>query len=335
LKETPSYFNRICQEIRAGERSKEWAEFHFTAEDNPKISERAFASLVAEYAAGSPQLDQEVYAKLLVGGIGLALEQVSEAKHIVPRFKVPDHWMQFGAFDWGFNHPYSFGWYAADEDGNVVKIDTLTGRKEQLDELATKIEAAVPIANLAYIVGGRDLDNDVRARGEYGPTLKERLQLRGWRLIDANTSRVSGLQNLRLFVEWKATKHTPEKKPRFVMMDTPGNRWTLKCLMLMQVDPKKPEDALKVDADHEGRGGDDPYDETRYALMSRAKGEVAAAPEASDDRHPGFDLKARRRKPRTDRSMVPDRGEDMQPGRYGVPFAYRAPRWDATEEDSE
>jgi hypothetical protein len=76
LKEAPSYFNRICQDIRAGERSDEWAEFHFTAEDNPKITARAFQSLVAEYAAGSAQLEQEVYAKLIVGGVGLALEQV-------------------------------------------------------------------------------------------------------------------------------------------------------------------------------------------------------------------------------------------------------------------
>jgi hypothetical protein len=147
LKEAPSYFNRICQEIRAGERSDEWAEFHFTAEDNPKIT-AAPSDRSAEYAAGSAQLEQEVYAKLIVGGVGLALEQVEESKHIVPRFKVPAHWMQFGAFDWGFNHPYSFGWYAADEDGNVVKLDTLTGRKEQLEELAAKIEAAVPVKSL-------------------------------------------------------------------------------------------------------------------------------------------------------------------------------------------
>jgi hypothetical protein len=333
LKEAPSYFNRICQDIRAGERSDEWAEFHFTAEDNPKITARAFQSLVAEYAAGSAQLEQEVYAKLIVGGVGLALEQVEADKHIVPRFKVPEHWMQFGAFDWGFNHPYSFGWYAADEDGNVVKLDTLTGRKEQLEELAAKIEQAVPVKSLAYIVGGRDLDNDVRARGEYGPTLKEKLQLRGWVMIDANTSRVSGLQNLRAFVEWKPTKYAAEKRPRFVMMDTPGNRRTLKCLQMMQVDPKKPEDALKVDADQQGRGGDDPYDETRYALMSRAKGEAEKAPEASDDQHPGFDYKARTRKPRRDRSLVPDHPQDDR--RFTQPHNWRAPRWDGSSDDME
>ena len=37
----------------------------------------------------------------------------------------------------------------------------------------------------------------------------------------------------------------------------------------MTLDPKRPEDAEKIDADSMGRGGDDYYDENRYALMSR------------------------------------------------------------------
>lgn len=281
-KETPSYFNRICEEIQVGGRSEEWAEFHFTAADNPKISAKALAALVAEYPAGSPSLEQEVYAALLRDGVGRALEQVNAETHLVERFAVPSHWTQFGAFDWGFNHPYSFGWYAADEDGNVVKIDTITGRQEQPDEIAAKVEAAVPVDQLRYIVGGHDLKNDLKARGETGPTLKERFTRRGWKLIDANISRIAGLNNLRLYVEWKATAHTPAKRPRFTLMDTEGNRATLKCLERMQIDPKKLEDALKVDADHAGVGGDDQYDETRYALMSRPI--AAIAPSAPSDR---------------------------------------------------
>ena len=269
LKETPSYFNRICTEIRAGERSADWAEFHFTAADNPKISPSALRSLIAEYPAGSPSLEQEVHAKLLAAGIGLALAQVCEEKHLVPRFRVPAHWTQFGAFDWGFKHPYSFGWYAADEDGNVVKIDTIWGQGELPDQIGAKVEAAVPVRSLLYIAGGGDLKNDIKARGETGPTLKERFIGRGWKLIEANTSRISGLNNLRLYTEWQATEHTPEKRPRFTLMDTEGNRRCLKQLTQMQVDPQKPEDALKVDADHAGKGGDDCYDETRYALMTR------------------------------------------------------------------
>jgi hypothetical protein len=46
----------------------------------------------------------------------------------------------------------------------------------------------------------------------------------------------------------------------------------------MQLDPLDREDALKVDADRNGKGGDDDYDETRMALSSRpCKARVAAS----------------------------------------------------------
>ena len=161
-KETPSYFNRICEEVRAGERSGEWEEFHFTAEDNPKISERAFASLIGEYTPGDPSLEQEVYAKLLRGGVGLALEALQDTTHMVERFPIPAHWTQFGAFDWGFNHPYCFGWFTTDEDGTVYLVDTVKERKQLPDDLAAYVEQRIPAKELQYIVGGHDLKNDRR-----------------------------------------------------------------------------------------------------------------------------------------------------------------------------
>ncbi len=273
----PSYFNVICEEIRAGERDGTvWQEFHFTAENNPKITRRAFDALVAEYPDESPSLKQEVFAELLTAGIGLALEQVCEEQHIVPRFKIPSHWTQFGAMDWGFNHPYAFGWFAVDEDGSVVLVDTIWGRKEQPDRIGQKVGAAVPIPSLQYIVGGHDLWADIKARGEDGPTLAERFTtVFKWPLIKASISRVTGLNNLRYYVQWRGEPArdgqpaTPDVTPRFRMMDTDGNRRLLKCLQAMQVDPKHIEDAQKVDADAAGNGGDDGYDMARYGLMSR------------------------------------------------------------------
>ena len=68
--------------------------------------------------------------------------------------------------------------------------------------------------------------------------------------------------------------------------------------------------------DAEGRGGDDAYDETRYALMSRAKGVALQPADTPEDRHPGFDLKARVRKPR--HAPVDVESEDIRAHRYTV-----------------
>lgn len=274
-KRVPSYFNMICEQIRKGERGPEWREFTGTAFDNPRLSQRAIEELIDEYPHDSPKLKQEVYAELLVAGVGVALAQVSAEKHLVQRFSVPNEWRQFGAFDWGFNHPWAFGWFCVDNDGNVFLVDTVWGREEQPDEIADKIKAAVPVNKLSYTVAGHDIWQDHKARGENVPTLFEQFHKHGIPMVKANISRVAGLNNVRLYVQWEATETTPERTPRFRLFDTAGNRWVLKTLQAMQIDPKKIEDALKVDAqpgtDKEGLpvGGDDAYDMVRYGLASR------------------------------------------------------------------
>jgi hypothetical protein len=69
-------------------------------------------------------------------------------------------------------------------------------------------------------------------------------------------------------------------------MNTEGNLRVLRTLQAMQIDPDNIEDALKVDADHRGEGGDDGYDMVRYGLMSRPMA-ATRPPESSvkqDDR---------------------------------------------------
>ena len=46
----------------------------------------------------------------------------------------------------------------------------------------------------------------------------------------------------------------------------------LECLPILQHDPHRPEDVLKVDADEEGIGGDDAADACRYLVATKARG---------------------------------------------------------------
>lgn len=270
-KRVPSYFNLICEQIRAGQRTGDWEEFTGTAFDNPTINDAAIHALIDEYPPDSPKLKQEVYAELLAAGVGIALPQLDKAQHLVPRYDIPSHWHQFGGFDWGYNHPWVFGWYASDEDGNVVKIDTLWGREDQIETIIETITKTVPIAKLTSVHAGTDIfTRKGQAVGFKGPTMGERMQLARIPVIEANNQRVTGLDNLRLYLHWEPeTEERPLRPPRFTLMDTEGNRKCFAQLSAMQIDPKNMEDALKVDADMAGNGGDDSYDETRYALMSR------------------------------------------------------------------
>lgn len=282
LKRVPSYFNMICEQIRRGERGSEWAEFTGTAFDNPVIDDAGIHELIAEYPPESPSLKQEVYAELLVAGTGLMLPMCDEAVHIVERFKPPKHWRQFGAFDWGYNHPWAFGWFTIDEDGNIYLIDTVWGREDLPDAIAAKVEAhGVPASELRGIVAGLDIwQQKGRAVGFTGPTIADRLRRgHGWTLIEADTQRVMGFDTLRIYLshEEPSEERPGGKPPRFRLMDTgltpargiagSGNRRVFYQLASLQQDPKNIEDALKMDADAAGMGGDDGADMTRYGCQ--------------------------------------------------------------------
>lgn len=270
--QVPSYFNLICGQIQRGERSAEWAEFTGTAFDNPTLSRRAVDELIAEYPPGSPKLEQEVYAKLLETGVGLALPGLTEASHMVPAFQPEEHWFQWLAFDWGYHHPWALGRYCTNEDGQVYKRDSLMGRLDLPEQLDEKVRKAGVDPTRFTIFAGPDVwrtrvSSKGKIQGEFeGPTVAERLQGLGWKLVPAADARVAGLNNLRSYTYIDPVK---QNVPRFLWMDTPGNRACLAQIARMPLDPKNPEDAFKVNADSAGRGGDDFYDETRYGLMAR------------------------------------------------------------------
>ena len=42
--------------------------------------------------------------------------------HVINPFEIPDGWKIYRSFDWGYNKPFSCGWWAVDYDGVVYRI---------------------------------------------------------------------------------------------------------------------------------------------------------------------------------------------------------------------
>jgi phage terminase large subunit len=209
-------------------------------------------------------------------GLGLALTMLDPDVHFCKPFQIPDTWTLFGAFDWGYSHPFSFGLYAVNEDGRHWKLDTITGRMLQPHEIVDRVNArleelGIRPGRLAWIAAGHDAWADTKARGENVPTIAESFQGWGYHLVRANISRVAGLNNLRKFLSWEGVwPDGRDDVPFLQFFETEGNRRCFDQLESLPSDPDNPEDALKTNADEFGHGGDDFYDETRYALASRA-----------------------------------------------------------------
>jgi len=205
-------------------------------------------------------------------GFGMALDELDKEVHMIDRFEVPKDWIQFGSFDWGFSHPWVFGHYAVTEDGVIVKINTYRGRLMSDRAIAEELVDRVDFSKLRYVVAGHDCWAEHKARNDDStPSTADRFLEHDIYLSRANTGRHMGLRNFREMVAWKGRLEGGEHgEPNFYMMDTPGNRLCFDTLSAMMLNPDDPEDANKMDADPlTGAGGDDDYDETRYALASR------------------------------------------------------------------
>lgn len=296
--------------------------------DNPTLT-----AADPTYGARLSQLPELEYRWLAQGdwdaGAGLGLTELTRAKHLIPQTQIPEHWQVFGAFDWGYAHPFSFGLFAADEAGTVYLLDSASGRRLQPPEIAERITdclAANQIdpSRLRFTVAGHDCWADVRARAENIPTIFEHFVRLGIPLVKANISRVSGVQNVRRYLAWKQPDGTVFQ-PRFVIMKTTNNEKVFDCLESRVSDPDNPEDILKVDADESGEGGDDAYDMVRYGLASRPIVAKALKAVPEQDRSPLMDPKTFKVKRLTAREEI-DR-ELAQQARTQYKQSTRVPRW--------
>ena len=277
-----------------------------TLADNPTLM-----ATDPEYAIRLRLLTELEFRWLALGdwdaGAGLGLQELARDKHFVPALDViPQHWTIFGAFDWGYAHPFSFGLFACDDDGAVYLLDAVAGRHLQPPDIVLRIldrlqALGIGPQRVRYTSAGHDCWADHKARGERVPTIAEEFARLGLPLRRANISRIAGVQNVRRYLRWKQRDvldgAEKEHRPRFQICQTFQNSRVFECLETRVSDPDDPEDILKTDADDRGEGGDDAYDMVRYGLASRPI-VPALKPETlrtkSDDRAPHFDMAKRR-----------------------------------------
>ena len=229
------------------------------------------------YMATLYSLPEILRRQLLYGdwdaGFGLALDELDERTHLIDKFEIPGNWIQFGAFDWGYSHPWTFGHFAVDEDGTVILVNSWTGRLMSDRAIAETLAERVDFSKLRYVVAGHDCWAEHKARAdETTPSTAERFMEYEIHLSRANVGRYMGLRNFREQVAWKGrlSEGSQDGEPNFYVMRTPTNQKAWDCLTSMVTDPDDPEDALKMDADPlTGEGGDDWYDMIRYGLASR------------------------------------------------------------------
>ena len=323
-----SYFNAVCEEIQAGQRSSEWAEFHGTPYDNPKLSREAIATLVGEYPPDSPALKQEIFAELVAAGGGLAFPEWDSSVHVLPEtWKRPQYWRLAGSMDWGYSSHGCFHLWALGPDHETVAEWEYTFQHVEPFTVGETIGLRLYELGLPEYVAA---DSQMWAVTQGGPTIAEGVQLgldsvlkvQSPRLIGVAKGPGSRLSGKMLVHHGLAFERGEDgfalswARPKILVH--PRCRDLVRTIPKLLLDQRNPED---VDTN----GPDHWYDSVRYLQMSRSPVSSVPRKDVPQDVHPGWRADGvRRSRERTEAVELEEELVALQVkgvvsgGRYGV-----------------
>lgn len=266
-----AWLKRLFIERRFNERERpdDYAFIKSLVDDNPALLEND-----PDYVHRLNSEPNEVLRKAYRFGdwdifAGQFFSEIRRDIHFIEPFPIPAHWTRFGAYDFGFNHPAAFGWFAVDEDGNVYMYREFVKAQLRVDQFATRLLEWEDTKFLSPVIAGLDCwaKKSSMVVDQAAPTVAEEFSNQGIEISRAAVDRIQGANNLRKYLAWQDLP-SGRTEPRLFIFNTCPT--TFECLSRMQHDPDRIEDVLKQDAtEGDVLTGDDPYDMIRYGLMSR------------------------------------------------------------------
>lgn len=189
--------------------------------------------------------------------------------HSVDKVKILEDWPVWMGLDYGFTHFTTAYLLTKDGDGNTFCAAEHAERGLLVPSHAKAILTMLDLhkvkpARIRRVAAG----TDCFAKKHTGGTIADDYKANGLTLAEANMDRINGAAEILRRLKDPERGDTPRL---FISEACP---MLLECIPMLQHDPHRPEDVLKVDCDDDGLGGDDPYDGFRYALMVDANRRV-------------------------------------------------------------
>ena len=304
------YFRRlfIDQQYEDGEDPKDYAFIQALVTDNKALM-ASQPDYIRQLEALPPKLKEawlygkwDVYEGQFFEDFQDRSEHYSDRQwtHVIDPFEIPEGWKIYRSFDWGYNKPFSCGWWAVDYDGVVYRILELYGCTKTPNE-GVKWTPPQVFAEIHRIetehrwLAGKKINGiadpaiwdaetgesiaDVAARHQVYFTPGDHKRIPGWMQMHYRLAfDDNGFPQMYVFCNCKAF---------------------IRTIPLLQYDEHKPED---LDTD----GEDHVADEVRYFCMSRPikpvhvkiADEYSKTPMAMFLDIPKGDIKAASRRPR-------------------------------------
>ena len=193
--------------------------------------------------------------------------------HVIEPFEIPGDWKIYRSFDWGYNKPFSCGWWAVDYDGVVYRILELYGCTETPNEGVkwTPPQVFREIARIErehrWLMGKKiiGIADPAIWDAETGESIADAAAKFGVYFTPGDHKRLPGWMQVHYRLQFDGNGF-----PRMYVFR--NCKAFIRTLPLLQYDEHKPED---LDTD----GEDHVADEVRYFCMARPIKPVASAPE--------------------------------------------------------
>lgn len=249
-----------------------------TSADNPYIP--------AQQREAWLSMPEQEYKRFVLGDwdvlTGRYYSELDARIHIKSRDTLPDPiplwWEAWGSFDWGYAHWMTFGLWVKDPNGVPHLIDTLWLRRHQDADMAKAILLFAIDHNLRHalqsVYAGRDSFNKVTAHGASGESTADVFLKAGITLERADDDKLNGGRAVRRALHITSVENVENGEivrafeTGVYLLETPGNRRVFDQLAEIMPDENDINKPAKVDADAEGRGGDDGADMFRNGLSN-------------------------------------------------------------------
>lgn len=211
---------------------------------------------------------------------GAFFGEFGATRHIVGPSALPQHWVRFRGFDWGYARPFSVGWYAVSDGtvqgfakGALVRYrewygcngEPNVGLRLDAEAVAAGIRERTPKGeSINYSVA----DPSIFAEQD-GPSIAERMHKAGVTFMRGENARVRQVGAMGGWDQVRARLRGDEDGPGLILFSTCTH--LIRTLPLMQHDPDRPEDMNTEAEDHA-------VDELRYACMSRPYSRTIVTP---------------------------------------------------------
>jgi len=229
---------------------------------------------------------QRLYLGLWVGAEGAYFGQLDDRIHVLPETKKPPaYWTVWGALDYGFQHPLSFGVLGKDPNDTLYLLGHHTANKWLIAQHVQEMDGILAHLGIDKRTFVMYAGHDCWVEGKDDPeTIADKFAKHGYHLKPATIARKPGASALTE----RLGNFECDPPVRETLYFNPSCKRVFASLARMVHNPRDPEDVLKVDADASGRGGDDDYDMLRYGVMAARTHVVIHQPKPVQNRWKGM-----------------------------------------------